>query len=100
MAMNQAPVGSSSARAAWWLGGLLAMVSIWGHWQVIGTADPNAANQLREVSTWSVAGLWPYLEAAPEGLRLHATGLVIGFLLSSLVVWIVFWRGVTRRTDS
>lgn len=76
------------------------MVSIWGHWQVIGTADPNAANQLREVSTWSVAGLWPYLEAAPEGLRLHATGLVIGFLLSSLVVWIVLWRGVTRRTGS
>lgn len=76
------------------------MLSIWGHWQVIGTADPTAANQLREVSTWSVAGRWPYLEATPDGLHLHATGLVIGLLLSSLVVWIVWRRGVTRRAGS
>ena len=98
--MNQAPVGSTSARAAWLLGGLFAMVSIWGHWQVIGTADPNAEHQLREVSTWSVAGRWPYLEAAPDGLQLHAAGLVIGLLLSTLVVWIVWRRGVVRRVGN
>jgi hypothetical protein len=98
--MNQASVGSSSARAAWWLGGLFAMLSIWGHSQVVGTADPKAANQLREVSTWSVAGRWPYLEAAPDGLHLHTTGLVIGLLLSSLVVWIVWRRGVGRLAAS
>ncbi|MCU0862993.1 MAG: hypothetical protein MUC36_04295 [Planctomycetes bacterium] len=98
--MSSAPVDSVSARAAWWLAGLLAMASIWGHWQVVGTHDPNAANQLHEVSTWSVAGRWPYLVAAPDGLHLQATGLVIGLLSSSVVLWIVWRRSFRRRAGS